>query len=105
MQAYVRFSEVIITSLKGNSKKIPISSRCHIYEASFVRIFDTPYLVLASSLGMQVWTVDGSEMKFFYALSALVDSEEGKIILTNVILVTLLFIYFRWSLYERCCAY
>ncbi len=74
----MRFSEVIMTTIKGSSKKIPISSRCHIYEASFITIYDVPYLVLASSLGMQVWTVDGSEMKFFYALSTLVDSEEGK---------------------------
>eukprot|EP01041_Mallomonas_annulata_P006345 gene6345-12830_t len=76
MIAYIRFSEVIMTSLSGSSKKIPISSRCHIYQASFVTIHDVSFLVLASSLGVQVWTIDGLEMKFFFALSALVDSEE-----------------------------
>jgi len=76
MIAYVRFSEVILTSLSGSSKNIPISSRCHIYQAAFITIQDSPFLVLTSSLGMQVWTVDGSDMKFFFALSALVDSEE-----------------------------
>ena len=76
----MRFSEVIVASFSGASKRIPISSRCHIYQASFVSILGVPFLVLASSLGLQIWTTDGAEMKFFFALSSLVDSEEGDLL-------------------------
>lgn len=76
MIAYIRYSEVVLTSFSGSTKSIPISSRCHIYQASFITIKNSSFIVIASSLGVQVWTIDGLEMKFFYALSALVDSEE-----------------------------
>lgn len=74
--AYIRFSEVIVSSMSGASKRIPISSRCHIYQAAFVHIQGVPFIALTSSLGVQIWTTDGGEMKYFFAISSLVDSEE-----------------------------
>jgi len=74
--AYVRFSEVVITTITGATRKIPVSSRCHIFQASFVNIQGTTFLALASSLGIQIWSTDGAEMKFFFAMSTLVDGEE-----------------------------
>ena len=53
-----------------------MSSRCHIYQVSFVTIQGTPFLVVASSLGIHVWTPDGVDMKFYLSLHAVIDSEE-----------------------------
>jgi hypothetical protein len=84
LQAFVRMNEVVLVSIiTGESRKMPISSKCVIYQAALVNVNQTEFLVIASSEGTQVWTVDGMELKFFLPIntSAVTDPQGMPIVL------------------------
>lgn len=59
----------------GDSKKIPIAGKCNIHQVSLVPVHNRTYLVIASSLGAQIRSVDGLELKFFLPISTAVGAE------------------------------
>jgi hypothetical protein len=83
-QAYVRMNEVVLVSIiTGESRKMPISSKCVIYQAALMNVNRTEFLVIASSEGTQVWTVDGMELKFFLPINttSVADPQGMKIVI------------------------
>jgi hypothetical protein len=74
---------VLVSIITGESRKMPISSKCVIYQAALVNVNQTEFLVIASSEGTQVWTVDGMELKFFLPIntSAVTDPQGMPIVL------------------------
>jgi len=66
-----------LVSLSGSTKKFPISGRCQVYQATFVSIQGVPFIVVASTLGVQIWTSEGSEVKYFFSVGSLTEAEDG----------------------------
>lgn len=60
---------VLVSMITGESRKIPVSSKCVIYQAALMCINQTELLVIASSEGTQIWTIDGMELKFFLPIN------------------------------------
>lgn len=56
---------------------MPISTKCVIYQAALINICATELLVIASSEGTQIWTVDGMELKFFLPLNTSSNDPQG----------------------------
>lgn len=74
-QCYVRFNEVVLISVdSGEARKMPISTKAVIYQAAIVNVTSTLFLVITSSEGTQIWSVDGLELKFFLPLNSLSSS-------------------------------
>lgn len=65
---------------------MPISTKCVIYQAALVNISATELLIIASSEGTQIWTVDGMELKFFLPLNTSSNDLHG--------LIFIFFIYY-----------
>lgn len=74
---YVRLTEVVVSSYRnGETHKISLSSRSHVHQAAFVTVRNTPYLVVASSIGVQVWSCDGTILKYFLPLNSVIIGED-----------------------------
>lgn len=61
----------------GEAHRISLSTRSHIHSAVFVRVRLATYLVVASSIGVQVWSQDGMVLKYFLPLNSVVTGESG----------------------------
>ena len=79
MQTYVRLNDVVVGNVKsGEVHRISLSSRSHIHSATFVDVRGSVYLVVASSIGVQVWSRDGMVLKYFLPLNSVVTGESGE---------------------------
>mmetsp|Transcript_25270 Transcript_25270/g.42118 ORF Transcript_25270/g.42118 Transcript_25270/m.42118 type:complete len:346 (-) Transcript_25270:142-1179(-) len=74
---YVRLDEVYITKGNGESNKIPIS-KSKVYQATFIQLQEKCVLAVLSNLGIQVWSMLGDNMIFYFPLNSLLgfESEE-----------------------------
>jgi WD40 repeat protein len=59
----------------GEVHRISLSTRSHIHSARFVDVRESVYLVVASSIGVQVWSRDGMVLKYFLPLNSVVTGE------------------------------
>jgi hypothetical protein len=85
LQCYVRFNEVVIVSVDtGEARKMPISTKAVIYQAAVVHVTSTTFLVITSSEGTQIWSVDSLELKFFLPLNGTSSSDGGKRFLVDL---------------------
>jgi len=73
--AFVRMNDVYQLTLNGESKRIPITTRCQVTQVSIVEIYRKQFIVIASSIGAQIWTSDGNTMIHFLSLSNIYESE------------------------------
>lgn len=74
MMTYLKGNDVIVSSTAGNSKVLPEVTRSTVHCATFVTCNRRKFLVVGSSGGAQVWCSDGADMKYFCALSALMEN-------------------------------
>jgi hypothetical protein len=78
-QTYVCQNEVMLQSLlTGTAKKIPLQRKCIVYQASFTTIWSSCFLVIATSEGLQVWTLDPLDMKYSHNFRK--DGMEGSVL-------------------------
>ena len=74
----MRLNDVVVSNTKtGEAHRISLSTRSHIHSAVFVRVRQATYLVVASSIGVQVWSQDGMVLKYFLPLNSVVTGESG----------------------------
>mmetsp|Transcript_46471 Transcript_46471/g.92048 ORF Transcript_46471/g.92048 Transcript_46471/m.92048 type:complete len:318 (+) Transcript_46471:124-1077(+) len=71
---YVRLDEVFIVQASGESLKLPIS-KCKIYQASFLDVQGKCVLVVLSNLGVQLWSMYGDTMMFYFPLNSILGFE------------------------------
>jgi WD40 repeat protein len=78
--AYVHGTQVLIQGLHGQrfKKKIPLrDDNCDVASASFVCLHGVELLVIASSIGIQIWSADGGTMKYFAPISTFIPLPVG----------------------------
>lgn len=69
----------MVSNIKtSEAHRISLSTRSHIHTAVFVTVMDAIYLVVASSIGVQIWSQDGMVLKYFLPLNSVVTGESGK---------------------------
>jgi len=73
---YARHNEVVLLSVSsGETRKMPISTKCTVHQAALVNVTSTLFLVITSSEGTQIWSVDGMELKSFLPLNTMTCGE------------------------------
>lgn len=70
---------VVANIVSGEVHRISLSTRSHIHSAVFVHVRESVYLVVASSIGVQVWSKDGTVLKYFLPLNSVVTGESGEL--------------------------
>mmetsp|Transcript_30122 Transcript_30122/g.41360 ORF Transcript_30122/g.41360 Transcript_30122/m.41360 type:complete len:322 (+) Transcript_30122:52-1017(+) len=69
--SFSRFNEVHIIQLNGSSVMKSIMDKARIHQVSFLELDGRWVLALASSAGLQVWSVTGDTILFQYSISQL----------------------------------
>lgn len=64
--------------MRGETHRISLPTRSHVCQAKYVAIAGSTFLVVASSIGVQVFTPDGHTLKFFLPITAAVTDAVGK---------------------------
>ena len=76
--AFARGSDVFHLKLNGESKRMQLTTRCPIHQVRIVDVNRKQFIVIASSIGVQIWTGDGISMIHFLSLSTLLDGDSDE---------------------------
>lgn len=75
VQAFVRFNDVMVGSISGTTKALPEVTSSTVYCCQYVRCCgNKSLLVVGSTAGVQIWSHDGNEMKFFAPIASLIEA-------------------------------
>lgn len=75
----MRHTEVIVCSrLRGESHRISLPTRSHLCQAKYVTVAGSSYIVVASSIGVQVYSPDGRTLRFFLPITVPVADVPGE---------------------------